>query len=221
MLITARQMNHKSEAMRWGTTISKNGTPFIVGTPHETKLHYFDFELVESTNKIPNATITTLSCDYTLWHRRMGHTHQRVIHNLGNNMEGSPDNITGLTTCVCEGCKKGKSKQLPFPPSKSRATRPLDMDEFPVCSIGGFKWTATYLDNCSSYGVMFYLKGKDEEFTAFKAYQAWAERQTGTTLKCKRTDCGGEFLSNEQKAYLKENGIEHPMSMPDSPQQNG
>ena len=78
-----------------------------------------------------------------------------------------------------------------------------------------------YLDDHSSYGVMFYLKCKDEEFTAFKAYKAWAERQTGTTLKCKRTDCGGEFLSNKQKLYLKENGIEHHLSMPDSPQQNG
>ena len=68
---------------------------------------------------------------------------------------------------------------------------------------------------------MFYLKSKDEEFTTFKAYKAWAERQTSTTLKCKQTDWGGEFLSNEQKTYLKENGIEHQMSMPDSPQQNG
>ena len=28
-------------------------------------------------------------------------------------------------------------------------------------------------------------------------------------------------MSNEQKAYMAENGIEHQMSMPDSPQQNG
>ena len=68
---------------------------------------------------------------------------------------------------------------------------------------------------------MFFLKSKDEEFNAFKAYLTWAERQTNTKLKCKRTDWGGEFLSNEQKQYLKENGIEHQMSMPDSPQQNG
>ena len=133
-------------------------------------------------------------------------------------MEGSPDSIMGLTTHVCEGCEKGKSKQLLFPASKSRATRPLDLvhsnlDEFPVHSTGSFKWTAMYLDNHSSYGVMFYLKSKDEEFTAFKAYKAWAERQTGTTLKCKRTNHGGEFCLNEQRTYLKENGIEHQMSM--------
>ena len=91
----------------------------------------------------------------------------------------------------------------------------------PILSIGGYKYTATYFDDHSSFGVMFYLKHKNEEFDAFKAYKAWAERQLGTTLKCKQTDWGGEFMSNKQKAYLTEHRIEHQTSMPDSPQQNG
>ena len=91
----------------------------------------------------------------------------------------------------------------------------------PVLSIGGYKYTTTYLDNYSSFWMMFYLKHKNEEFTAFKQYKAWAERQLGTTLKCRCFDQGGEFLSNEQKTYMAENGIEYQTSMPDSPQQNG
>ena len=91
----------------------------------------------------------------------------------------------------------------------------------PVLSIGGYKYTATYLDDHSSFRVMFYLKHKNEEFTAFKTYKAWAKRQLHTKLKCKQTDRGGEFMSKEQKAYLTENRIEHQMSMPDSSQQNG
>ena len=91
----------------------------------------------------------------------------------------------------------------------------------PVLSMGGYKYTATYLDDYSSFGVMFYLKKKSDESTAFKQYKAWAKRQLGTTLKCRRFDHGGEFLSNEQKAYMIENGIKTQMSMPDTPQQNG
>ena len=164
--------------------------------------------------------------DYTLWHRRMGHAHQCVIKHLGKNTEGGPHQTTEAPHGACEGCEKGKSKRLPFPSSRSRASGPLDLvhsdlDKMPVLSIGGYKYTATYLDDHSSFGVMFYLKHKNEEFSAFKAYKVWAERQLGTTLKCKRTDRGGEFMSKEQKAYLTENGIEHQMSMPDSPQQNG
>ena len=91
----------------------------------------------------------------------------------------------------------------------------------PVFSIGRYKYTSTYLDNYSSFGVMFYLKKKNDEFTAFKQYKVWAERQLGTTLKCRHFDHGGEFLSNEQKTYMIENGIETQMSMPDTLQQNG
>ena len=47
---------------------------------------------------------------------------------------------------------------------------------------------------------MIYLKHKNEEFAAFKTYKVWAKRQLGTTLKCKQTDHGGEFMPNEQKA---------------------
>ena len=48
----------------------------------------------------------------------------------------------------------------------------------PVLSIGGYKYTTTYLDDCSSFGVMFYLKKKSDEFAAFKQYNAWAKRQS-------------------------------------------
>ena len=70
-------------------------------------------------------------------------------------------------------------------------------------------------------GLYSTLKKKSDEFATFKQYKAWTERQLGTTLKKWRFDQGGEFLSNEQKAYMIENGIEVQTSMPDSLQQNG
>ena len=156
----------------------------------------------------------------------MGHANQRMIKHLNKNTEGGPNQTTNAPLGACEGCEKRKSKRLPFPPSKSRATKPLDLvhsdlDEMPVLSMGGYKYTTTYLDDYSSFGVIFYLKKKSDEFSAFKQYKAWTERQLSTTLKCRRFDQGGEFLSNEQKSYMIENGIETQMSMPDTPQQNG
>ena len=151
-----------STTMNKGTTISLNGAPYIVGCPKSGRLHSFNMELVKNKNKVPKAIIATLS-DYTLWHRRMGHANQRVIKHLGKNTVGGPNQTTDVPQGACEGCEKGKSKRLPFPPSKSRATRPLDLvhsdlDEMPVLSMGGYKYTATYLDDYSSFGVMFYLK---------------------------------------------------------------
>ena len=102
-----------------------------------------------------------------------------MIKNLPKNTIGGPNQITVAPTGACEGCEKGKSKRVPFLSSRSRAKRPLDLvhsdlDEMPVLSIGGYKYTATYLDNYSSFGMMFYLKHKNEEFATFKTYKAWA-----------------------------------------------
>ena len=69
--------------------------------------------------------------------------------------------------------------------------------------INGYKWTATYLNNHTHYGMIFFLKHKDEQFDTFKTYKAWAEHQTGQKLKSTCTDRDGEFLSKEQKHYLQ------------------
>ena len=120
----------------------------------------------------------------------MGHAHECVIKHLKKKTEGGPHQITDAPQGACEGCRKGKSKRLPFPTSKSRAKQPLnlvhsDLDEMPVLSIGGYMYTATYLDHYSLFGVIFYLKKKSDEFAAFKQYKVWAKRQLGTTLKCR------------------------------------
>ena len=113
-----------------------------------------------------------------------------MIKHHGENMDGGPYQTTKVPTGAFEGCEKRKSKRLPFPASRSRAKQPLDLvhsdlDKMPVLSIGRYKYTTTYLDDHSSFGVMFYLKNKDEELTVFKAYKAWAESQLNKTLKCK------------------------------------
>ena len=164
---------------------------------------------------------------HDLWHQHLGHANSWVIKALPAHIIGGP--ATGAASPpmgLCDGCEKGKSKRLPFPPSKSRAETTLalvhsDLDEMSAASIDGYKWTATYLDDHTRYGMMFFLKHKDEQFDAFKTYKAWAERQTGQKLKTICTDRGGKFLSKEQKCYLQEYGIEHQTSMPYSPQQNG
>ena len=147
-LITAGQRGSMSTTMNKGTTISLNGAPYIVGLPKSGRLHSFDMELVKNKDDVPWAIIANIS-DYTLWHRRMGHTHQRMIKHLGKNKEGGPNQTTEAPQGACEGCEKGKSKRLPFPTSISRAKQPLDLvhsdlDEMPVLSISRYKYTATY-----------------------------------------------------------------------------
>ena len=206
---------------------SSDSTKFITRTHKATSgLFFFKAEVLRKQNS--EATILVLKLNtHDLWHQHLGHTNSRVIKALLSHIIGGP--ATGAATPptgLCNGCKKGKSKQLPFPPSKSWAETTLalvqsNLDKMSTASINGYKWTATYLDDHTRYGMMFFLKHKDEQFDAFKTYKAWAERQTRWKLKTIRTDRGGEFLSKEQKRYLQECGIEHQTSMPYSPQQNG
>ena len=165
LLIAMGQHGGMSQTMKEGKTAYQNGTPFILA--HQNRENYILsiwYILAKTWEEVPRAIIAILS-DYTLWHRRMGHPHQCVIKHLRKNMEGGPHQTTEAPHRACEGCKKGKSKRPSFPTSRSREKWPLDLvhshlDKMPVLSIGGYKYTTTYLDNYFSFGVMFYLKHK-------------------------------------------------------------
>ena len=47
------------------------------------------------------------------------------------------------------------------------------------------------------------------------------ENQLDRRIKALRTDCGREYLSEEFKTLCDEKGIEHQLSIPRTPQQNG
>ena len=206
---------------------SLDSTKFITRTHKATSgLFFFKAEVLRKQDS--EATISVLKLNtHDLWHQHLGHANLQVIKALSAHVIGGP--ATGAASPpmgLCDGCEKGKSKRLPFPPLKSCAETTLalvhsDLDEMSAASINRYKWTATYLDDHTRYGMMFFLKHKDEQFDAFKTYKAWEECHTGQKLKTIRTNRGGEFLSKEQKRYLQECGIEHQTSMPYSPQQNG
>ena len=164
---------------------SSDGMKFITGTRKATSgLFFFKAEVLQKQDSEAMILVLKLNT-HDLWHQRLGHANSWVIKALPAHVIGGP--ATGAAsppTGLCDGCEKGKSKRLPFPPSKSRAETTLalvhsDLDEMSAASIDIYKWTATYLDDHTHYGMMFFLKHKDEQFDAFKTYKAWAERQTG------------------------------------------
>ena len=65
LLIATGQHGSLSQTTNKGTTVSKNGTPYMVSLPKSGKLHSFDMVLIKNKNKIPWAIIATIS-DYTL-----------------------------------------------------------------------------------------------------------------------------------------------------------
>ena len=65
-----------------------------------------------------------------------------------------------------------------------------------------------------------YLKEKLEAFQKFKWYLARVEKETGKSLKCLRSDRGGEFISNEFSNFCIQRGIKRQVLAPGTPQKN-
>ena len=79
----------------------------------------------------------------------------------------------------------------------------------------------TFLDNFSGYGSIVCLKHKLDVATTFFNWFVWAEKACGHKLLKLCLDHGGEYISSDLWNFLSENGVEHQMTVPHTPQQNG
>jgi Reverse transcriptase (RNA-dependent DNA polymerase)/Integrase core domain len=127
---------------------------------------------------------------------------------------------------VCEVCSKTKLTRLPFKPSDSDTTAPLQLIHMDLCgpleeSLGKAKYMATFIDDYSSYSVVVPLKYKSDAPQAIKDVFTLLENQLDLKIKAARTDGGGEFVNNQLSIYFRDKGIDHQITMAYSPQQNG
>src|SRR6185437_13312204 len=127
----------------------------------------------------------------------------------------------------CVTCAMGKSHQEPV--SKEPATRAkkvLERVHSDVCgpfhlSLSGARYYVTFIDDCSRFLAVNYMKAKSKVLQWFKEYFVWACNQQGTTVKWLQFDNGGEYVSKKFRAFLAEHGIQHEFTAPNSPFQNG
>jgi hypothetical protein len=131
------------------------------------------------------------------------------------------------TPSVCAGCKIGKSTQKPFPRSSKKSDQILKIVHSDLAgpmqtkSLQGSQYIATFIDDHSRHVVIYYLKSKDQFVGALRKFLSWVETQTTKKLCTLRSDRGGEYTSAEVKEILDNKGIQHHLTMPGTPQQNG
>ena len=77
----------------------------------------------------------------------------------------------------------------------------------PTISYGGATYYVLFIDDLSRKSWVYVLKIKVDVFNTFKQFRVMVETKTGMTIKCLRTDNGGEFISLEFEKYCKEEGI--------------
>ena len=103
--------------------------------------------------------------------------------------------------------------KLSFVGHEERATETLALvhtdvyGPFDVQARGGYLYFIILIDDFSRYGFVYLMHHKSDTFEKFKEFRCEVEKQIKKSIKILRSDRGGEYLSGEFQAYLKDNVI--------------
>jgi hypothetical protein len=113
---------------------------------------------------------STLPLDLNLWHHQFAHHNYADVRKMIR--EGM---VTGLILVskqqpdpICEPCLAGKMHSNPFPSSQHCATHPLELihsdlhGPLPVRTYSGYCYWITFIDDCSQFRAVVFLKAKSE-----------------------------------------------------------
>jgi hypothetical protein len=160
-----------------------------------------------------------------VWHQRLGHPSFSILQHLLKNQQLP---LAGLVdkTKICPSCQLGKSKQQPFFESSRISTGPLDLIHSdvwtsPVPSLSGCKYYVLFVDDYSRFTWLYPILNKSDVYQCFVKFKLLAENIFSTKIKQFQSDNGGEYVSNQFKHFLTQNGILHRLTCPHTSQQNG
>ena len=159
-----------------------------------------------------------------LWHFRYGHLNFHGLSRLvAKHMVSGMPQIKAPTE-VCEGCVAGKQPRNSFNVSlPPRAKEPLEVvcsdvcGPIEPCTYGGNLYFVIFINEFTRMLWVYPIKRKSEVFAVFQKFKAYAEKQSGATLKILRTDGGGEYTSKEFEVFCESKGIVHEVTAPYTP----
>ncbi|RVW82656.1 Retrovirus-related Pol polyprotein from transposon RE1 [Vitis vinifera] len=163
-----------------------------------------------------------------LWHKRLGHFHHNVVLYMKKNqiVEGLPDLEEELP--ICAACQYGKQTRLPFPQKATwKSTQKLQLVHIDVSgpqktpSLKGSKYYIAFIDDFTRFCWIYFLTYKSEVADVFLRYKAMVENQSEYKIKVIRSDNGTEYTSEKFNKFCEDAGIDHQLTAPYTPQQNG
>ena len=204
-------------------TICEETTIIATGSTDHSNLYRLN-----TKEKLYKVMCNNMSNCIHKWHRRFGHRNVDAVKKLINHnmVEGMKMNSC-KTKSICECCIQGKMTRLPFPESTSKSEDIFDLVHSDVCPIpqvstlGNKNYVLTFIDDYSHYTKIYLLGHKSEAFEKFKEFHQAIQTQFQKKMKILRSDKGGEYISNEFRTFLKNEGIEIQHSTADTPEQNG
>lgn len=117
------------------------------------------------------------------------------------------------TNDVCVVCHLGKEHKLPFSTSLIESNAPLQLVAIDVWGLApvhlnGFVYYVAFIDVCTRYTWIYFLKKKSDVFTVFPQFHKQAERVIGCKLKVLQIDGGGEFQALKNICFNREKFID-------------
>ena len=153
-----------------------------------------------------------------LWHLRLGHINLERIRRMVTGGLISPLYVTALS--VCEPYLEGKMTLRLFKATGYRDKKVLDLVHTDLCgpmstsARGGYEY---FIDNYSRYGYIYLMRHKSKAFDKFKEFKAKVENHRGRSIKSLRSDRGGEYLLDEFRQFLEDQGITSQLAAPGQP----
>jgi transposase InsO family protein len=81
-------------------------------------------------------------------------------------------------------------------------------------SLSGYVYYVSFIDDFSHKTWIYFLKTKSEVFNKFKEFKALVENISEKKIKILRSDNGGEFTSDDFKAFCKKLGLRGSSLLP-------
>ena len=122
---------------------------------------------------------------------------------------------------VCLGCLVGKHSEKRYEVGKAiRASSTLDLIRIdlsgpvPTTSINGSGYFLTFIDDCSRFCWVYFMKQKYEVLETFNVLKALVGNSFGKKIKSIRSDNGGDYIKGVFQQFCESEGIrmEHSVS---------
>ena len=163
-------------------------------------------------------------------HRRMGHIAHQAARDLVKQklVDGLVlDETSQPTSCdSCEFAKRTrkpiqKERQTPRPSAPGEEVYSDVWGPAPTRTIGGREYYVSFIDGHQRWSTVNLLRHKDDTFDAYVKYESECEAQYKVRIKKLFSDRGGEYMSNEFKKHLAQQGTQQRLTVHDTPEYNG
>ena len=164
-------------------------------------------------------------------HSRLGHLAPEAIRKMlkDGTITGIALDDAHATMGTCDSCEYAKTTRkqigkLCDPPRHEKLGDEVHTDLWgpsPVQTSVHSRYYVSFTDDFTRFTKLYLLKLKSDTFDSYQAYEAWLSTQHDTKIKRLRSDCGGEYMSEEFTKYLKSKGTKRRVTVHDTPEHNG